>query len=236
MIIVNFIKRVILGYKATSESYVQYLRKKGVSVGQNVKIFRPFRTTIDFQNPHLLTIGNDVQITGPVTILTHDYSWCVLKRKYGYIYGNQRKTVIGNNVFIGWGATILGGTKIGDNVIIGANSVVSGNIDSNSVYAGNPAKKLLTLSEFRKKREKAQILEAKESVLEYKQRFGVLPPESEMDEYFFLFCRKDNLNEFKKQMKLMRNYNESKEILFNHKPMFKDYKAFLKYCLENSSN
>lgn len=40
-------------------------------------------------------------MTGPVTILTHDYSWSVLKKKYGIIYGNQRKTVIGNNVFIG---------------------------------------------------------------------------------------------------------------------------------------
>ena len=88
-----------------------------------------------------MTIGNDVQITDPVTILTHDYSWSVLKKKYGIIYGNQRKTVIGNNVFIGWGATILGGSHIGDNVIIGANSVVSGNVDSNSVYAGNPARK-----------------------------------------------------------------------------------------------
>lgn len=42
-------------------------------------------------------------MTGPVTILTHDYSWSVLKKKYGIIYGNQRKTVIGNNVFIGGG-------------------------------------------------------------------------------------------------------------------------------------
>ena len=50
-------------------------------------------------------------MTGPVTILTHDYSWSVLKKKYGIIYGNQRKTVIGNNVFIGGGATILGGSR-----------------------------------------------------------------------------------------------------------------------------
>ena len=130
-----------MGYRATAETYIKYSRSKGVKVGENVKIFRPFNTTIDVQNPHLLTIGNDVQITGPVTILTHDYSWSVLKKKYGIIYGNQRKTVIGNNVFIGGGATILGRSHIGDNVIIGANSVVSGNVDSNSVYAGNPARK-----------------------------------------------------------------------------------------------
>ena len=97
MSIVNKFKKILIGYKSSSEGYVEYLRSIGVSVGQNVEIFRPFNTTIDTQNPHLLTIGNDVQITGPVTILTHDYSWSVLKRKYGYIYGNQRKTVIGND-------------------------------------------------------------------------------------------------------------------------------------------
>lgn len=41
-----------------------------------------------------------------------------MKEYNGYIYGNQRKTVIGNNVFIGWGVTILGGSQAGDNVII----------------------------------------------------------------------------------------------------------------------
>lgn len=72
-------------------------------------------------------------------------------------------------MFIGWGATILGGSHIGDNVIIGANSVVSGNVDSNSVYAGNPARKLMTLEEYRDKREKLQLNEAVEYVLEYEK-------------------------------------------------------------------
>lgn len=74
------IKELVLGYRASSEAYINFLRKQGIKVGNNVKLYRPFNTTIDFQNPHLLTIGNDVQITGPVTILTHDYSWSVLKK------------------------------------------------------------------------------------------------------------------------------------------------------------
>ncbi|MCO4560952.1 hexose O-acetyltransferase [Streptococcus infantarius subsp. infantarius] len=137
----RIIKRKILGYKADSDSYIEYLKNLGVKIGKGVKIYRPFNTTIDIQNPHMLRIGNNVQMTGPVTILTHDYSWSIIKSVYGEILGNQQETVIGDNVFIGWGATILGGAHIGDNVIIGANAVVSGNIDSNSVYAGNPARK-----------------------------------------------------------------------------------------------
>lgn len=232
MSIVMSIKRMFIGYRASSKDYVNHLKEVGVSVGDNVEIFRPFNTSIDTQNPHLLSIGNDVQITGPVTILTHDYSWSVLKRKYGYIYGNQRKTTIGNNVFIGWGATILGGSQIGDNVVIGANSVVSGHVDSDSVYAGNPAKKLMTLEEFKNKRDRKQLEEAKTVVQEYIAKHGTVPPESELDEYFFLFSQTDDIPEFKSQMKLMRNYDRSSKILREHNPMFKSYQDFLDYCLK----
>lgn len=52
------------------------------------------------------------------------------------------------------GATILGGSQVGNNVIIGANAVVSGIVEDNSVYAGNPAKKIMSLADFKAKREK----------------------------------------------------------------------------------
>ena len=48
--------------------------------------------------------------------------------------------IIGNNVWIGDKATILGGVTIGDNVIVAANAVVTHDIPSNSVVAGVPAK------------------------------------------------------------------------------------------------
>lgn len=49
---------------------------------------------------------------------------------------------IGENVFIGCNCLILKGTSIGDNTVIGAGSVVSGNIPANCIAAGNPAKVL----------------------------------------------------------------------------------------------
>lgn len=52
---------------------------------------------------------------------------------------------------------ILCGTQIGNNVIIGANSVVSGEYPDDCVIAGNPAKIICTLDEFRK-REKKNLL------------------------------------------------------------------------------
>jgi acetyltransferase-like isoleucine patch superfamily enzyme len=52
-----------------------------------------------------------------------------------------RKTIIGSNVSVGSNATILP-VRICDDVVIGAGSVVTKNIDSAGVYAGNPAKKI----------------------------------------------------------------------------------------------
>ncbi|MEG2417414.1 MAG: DapH/DapD/GlmU-related protein [Eubacterium sp.] len=49
---------------------------------------------------------------------------------------------IGNNVFIGTRSLILLGSRIGDNVIIGAGSVVTGAIPGGGVYAGVPAKRI----------------------------------------------------------------------------------------------
>ena len=54
----------------------------------------------------------------------------------------KRHPTIGNNVFIGSGAKILGNITIGDNVKIGANAVVLKDIDANSTVVGIPGIKV----------------------------------------------------------------------------------------------
>lgn len=49
-------------------------------------------------------------------------------------------TVVGNDVWIGQDVTVLPGVHIGDGAIIGANSVVAGNIPPYTVAAGNPCR------------------------------------------------------------------------------------------------
>lgn len=53
---------------------------------------------------------------------------------------NKGTPVIGNNVVIGNNSSIIGNIKIGNNVMIGAGSVVTKDIEDNSTVAGNPAK------------------------------------------------------------------------------------------------
>lgn len=52
---------------------------------------------------------------------------------------------VGDNVHIGVGAKIIGDIHVGNNVIIGANAVVTKDVPSNTVVGGNPAKVLKTL-------------------------------------------------------------------------------------------
>ncbi len=54
----------------------------------------------------------------------------------------QKFPVIGDNVIIGANSSILGPIAINSNSIIGAGSVVIHNVEANSIYAGNPAKKI----------------------------------------------------------------------------------------------
>lgn len=52
----------------------------------------------------------------------------------------MRDVVVGSNVWIGYGACILRGVRVGDNSIIGTNSVVTKDVPANAVVAGIPAR------------------------------------------------------------------------------------------------
>lgn len=231
----RLIRNITLREKASSEKYCAYLKKCGVQIGENVRFYAPSHTMVDISCPWLLTIGNGVSITHGVIILTHDYSWSVLKRldEGGEILGAQSPVKIGNNVFIGMNAIITRGVTIGDNVVIGAGSVVTGNCESNSVYAGNPARKLMTIEQYREKRRKRQFEEAKTMALEYRRIYGSEPPIGVFREYFTLFLTPEQASaipDFRKQMATGDKYDECYAYMEKHPPMFESYEAFLREC------
>lgn len=233
----RLLRNLILGEKADSEKYVAFLRNKGVQIGENVRIFSPTKCVIDTTCPWLLKIGDNVNITHGVIVLTHDYSWSVLKmnpNNPGRVLGSQSPTTIGNNVFIGMNAVVTCGVTIGNNVIIGAGSVVTADCENDSVYAGVPAKKIMTVDEFYQKREACQLEEAKTMVRVYCERFGTPPPKEELHEYFMLFSDADEackVPRFRRQLGDKQCFDDSVSYMKKNKPMFACYEDFLSYCI-----
>ena len=72
-LIKNIVRKLIYNHRATSNSYITWLKKQGAIVGGGTHIYDPQSTLIDAQRPYLMTIGENVQITRGVTILTHGY-------------------------------------------------------------------------------------------------------------------------------------------------------------------
>lgn len=87
-------------------------------------------------------IGNGVLLGANVSIFDTDFHPVVsASRRYERMPtpSNSDQVRIGENVFIGTGATILKGTWIGKNSVVGAGAVVRGVYEDNCIIAGNPA-------------------------------------------------------------------------------------------------
>mgnify|MGYP003575530058 CR=1 FL=1 len=121
--------------------------KDKLSIGENFYIGRDSFIETDCVIGDNVIIANKVGIVGrydhnyqqigtPIRLASQirdkDYNW----------KGKGLITTIGNDVWIGYGATILGGITIGDGAIIAAGSVVTKDVMAYSIFAGNPAKKL----------------------------------------------------------------------------------------------
>jgi maltose O-acetyltransferase len=113
------------------ELNVNRLVAEGLDLGRGVYIGRG--VFIDAGHPWLISIGDDSVITSGTVVLAHDAS-----PKLHTACTRIARVVIGDRVFVGAGAVILPGSRIGDDSIVGALTVVRGEVPPGSVVAGNP--------------------------------------------------------------------------------------------------
>lgn len=146
----NLLNKIIDEY-VIRKNPISYAKKIGVTVGDNCRFISISRKTFGSE-PFLVKVGNHVTITAGVRFITHDGGVWVFRESEPTIdlFG---PIIIGNNTFIGLNAIILPNVKIGDNCIIGAGSVVTKDVESNSIVAGIPAKKISNVNDYRKKLE-----------------------------------------------------------------------------------
>lgn len=144
----NLLKEIV--YRIRGEYTTEKLIKMGMKVGNNFK--RLNGVILDPSHCWLIEIGNNVTMAPRVHILCHDAS-----TKVHLNYTKIGKVKIGDNVFIGAGSVIMPNVIIGDNVIIGANSTVTRDIPTNVVVTGTPARVICTLEEYLSKNKKVMI-------------------------------------------------------------------------------
>lgn len=217
--------------KLRNQYFVDTLRMEGFDIGKGTMLFSPDTIIIDHERPWMLHIGEYCKITRGVTILTHDYSRSVLRRKYGDIIGEAGEVKIGNNCFIGVNSIILMGTTIGDNVIVGAGSVVSGHIPNDVVVAGNPARIIRDLETHYEKRKEKQLKELVMYFSSYKDQYGFYPRRNNCGPFWHLFEDRESFD-YENDSRLAvsgDNRHEISEWFRNSKPYFSSYEEMLKF-------
>lgn len=134
-------------YLANANTTGELFRKHyGIKIGENSRFTGK---DVSFgSEPYLVDIGANVTITHGVRFQTHDGGVGLFRKEFPGInvFG---KIKIGNNVFIGEEVMIMYGVTIGDNVVIGAKSLVTKDIPSNSVAVGVPARVIKSLEEYK---------------------------------------------------------------------------------------
>lgn len=182
--------------RRSSESYIEYLRKCGVSIGEGTYIQSPKTTNIDITRPSLVTIGNNCFINNNFEIYTHDWVSHVFLHSGRELINSSGRVTIKNNVAFGSHVMILKGVTIGDNCFIGAGSIVTKDIPSNSIAVGVPAKVVMSLEEYYQKRLKVREDEAFDLAKSIVERFGRNPKPSDFREEFPIFVNGNDVDKY----------------------------------------
>jgi acetyltransferase-like isoleucine patch superfamily enzyme len=115
---------------------VEAARELGVTIGEGCRIYS-LKISSEWE---LLTIGDRVTVSSDVTFITHDGVGWLFPDEQGRRHYWLQRIEIGDDVFVGAGATIMPGVRIGNRCVVAAGSVVTRSVPEGSVVGGNPAK------------------------------------------------------------------------------------------------
>lgn len=127
-----------------------YFEKIGVYMGEDTYANLGMKITVgELKEKYMIVIGNNVSIAPNVTFIVDSLPNNSIKLKnHPYVKAKlikNEKIIINDDVWLGANVTILPGIEIGECSIVGAGSVVVGDVEAYSVYAGVPARKIKSL-------------------------------------------------------------------------------------------
>ncbi len=99
-----------------------------------------------------VTIGRECVVADRVMLIDFDHGMVEVDRPIRLQGIYKRDVHVGHNVWIGYGACILRGVTVGDNAVIGTNSVVTSDVPANAVVGGVPARVIRMRDEPRRMR------------------------------------------------------------------------------------
>lgn len=149
---------VCLNFHRSASSRGRWVKKKHIfaECGNNVR----YQIRVIPLCAKLIKIGNNVNVSTGAKLIVHDATHLIyncLPDKKTKLKEYANPIQIGDNVFIGANVCIMGGVKIGSDVIIAAGAVVTKDLEAGGVYGGVPAKKIGNTTDFWKKREQNML-------------------------------------------------------------------------------
>jgi len=121
---------------------IMVLRICGVKVGRGCYI--GFNVICDTNFPELIQIGDEVTVSHNCMFITHTQTPCA--SRLGKLYHSLAPINVGDGAWIGAGCILLPGVEIGNDCMIGAGSVVTKSTDRQSMWAGNPIRRIKSLA------------------------------------------------------------------------------------------
>lgn len=107
-----------------------------VTIGDRVQFGQNCIIQCDIEFGNSILMANDVAFVGKDDHITNKPGTTI----WNSGRGDSRKTIVGNDVWIGHGAIIIAGVTIGDGAIVAAGSVVTKNVAPCTIVGGNPAR------------------------------------------------------------------------------------------------